>query len=551
MAAWVIPEVYGVQGSVATADTRSMDAPIPMTVVSAMSIAMFAFHACATMLLWGVARAPGWERVRVMMVVTSSAALYSLVNVFGTLPSDPVWGIGLSTTLNLTVAAMLSSSLLWFTFADARGSFRSMPPAIRVLALAPLAFALPLTITDRVVMPNVVDRVVVPSLGIEFEQGRMTPLGTGVALLVLASFLVLLLHHVRRAWRGERGAKGVVAGYLVFVACAIEEGLVSIGALDFIYLAEIGYLLLIAPVTIALFQRFTRDAHRLETLSGRLADEVEIALAERDSAREQLAVQERMAALGRIAGGIGHEVNNPLQYLTFSLEEIREETRGVRSAARDEAIESAFDAIARIKRIVEGLRAYSTPLREAPRLVDLPDVVRAALRVAQPQLSGILVRPMLLPVAPVRGDEGKLVQAVVNAVLNAAHALRANPPTTGGTITVRAHTLDSGDPEIEVRDNGPGFPHDLLPTLGQPFVTTRATEGGSGLGLFVIRGIVDAHGGTVLLANDPAGGAILRMRLPAARDGRATPQGTTAVASISTTAPDSTSADTSTAVIDG
>ena len=529
-----------------------MDAPTGMNLVSAVSIAMFAFHACATMLLGGIAGAPGWERVRVMMAVTSSAALYSLVNVFGALPSDPVWGIGFSTTLNLTVASMLAVSMLWFTFSDARGTWSSVPAGVRALGLGALAFALLLTISNRVVMPDTVDRIAVPMLGVEFVQGRMTALGTAAALSVLAVFITILLEHVRRARRGVPGAKGVVAGYVVFIACAIEEGLVSIGAVDFIYLAEVGYLVLIAPVTLAMMRRFTRDAHRLEALSGRLAEQVESALAERDVAREELAVQERMAALGRIAGGIGHEVNNPLQYLTFSLEEIREETRGIRSATRDEAIENAFDAVSRIKRIVEGLRAYSTPLREGPRLVDLHDVVHVALRVAQPQVSALVtVRPVLRTVAPVRGDEGKLVQAVVNAVLNAAHALKAHPPSGRATVTVMTHTLDSGDPEIEVRDNGPGFPAALLPTLGQPFVTTRATEGGSGLGLFVIRGIVDAHGGAVLLQNAPTGGAILRMRLPAAREARPTPQGMTAVASISTSAPGSMSADTSTAVIDG
>jgi C4-dicarboxylate-specific signal transduction histidine kinase len=527
-----------------------MEAPASLQLVTMVSVAMFSFHACATMLLWGIARAPGWERVRVMMVATSSAALYSLVNVFGSMPSDSVWGIGLSTTLNLTVAALLAASLLWFTFSDARGAWGSMPAWVRALGIGSVGFPLALTVTNRVVLPDTVDRIAVPALGVEFAQGRMTALGTAAALLVLAVLLVILLEHVRRARRGVRGAKGVVAGYVLFIACAIEEGLVSIGVVDFIYLAELGYLALIAPVTLAMLRKFTRDAHRLELLSDRLADQVESALAERDSARDALAAQERMAALGRIAGGIGHEINNPLQYLTFSLEELRDLTRSAAGRDGDEAVANAFDAVERIKRIVEGLRAYSTPLRAEQDDVDLHEVVRTALRLSQPHLRALpLVQQVLRAVPPVRGDAGKLVQAVMNAVVNAAHVLKAHPPAAPAAITVSTRALTTGEAEIEVRDNGPGFPAELLPTLGQPFVTTRATDGGSGLGIFVIRGIVDAHGGTVELGNAESGGAVLRIRLPRRRADAA--QGTTAVASISTTAPASMSAETSTAVIAG
>lgn len=527
-----------------------MDSPASMNLVTGLSVAMFSFHACATLLLWSIARAPGWERVRVMMVVTATAGLYSLVNVFGSLPGDSVWGIGLSTTLNVTVAAMLAASLLWFTLSDAHGSWRSMPRWARVLALGSVGFALTLTLADRVVMPDVIDVIDVPALGVRFAQGRMTALGTVAALLVLAVLLVTFLEHVRRVRAGVRGSRGVVAGFAVFIACAIEEGLVSIGVVEFIYLAELGYLALIAPVTLAMLRRFTRDAHRLVVLSDRLAERVDAAIAERDTARDALAAQERMAALGRIASGIGHEINNPLQYLTFSLEEIRDLTRSAAGRDGDEAVANAFDAVERIKRIVEGLRAYSTPLRAQQDDVDLHEVVRAALRLAQPQLRGVpVVQPVLRPVPPVRGDAGKLVQAVMNAIVNAAHVLQAHPPDGPASITVTTRGLTTGDAEIEVRDNGPGFPAALLPTLGQPFVTTRATDGGSGLGIFVIRGIVDAHGGAVELGNAPTGGAVLRIRLPRYRP--ATPQGTTAVASTSTTAPGSMSAETSTAVIAG
>lgn len=524
-------------------------APIgSLDIITALALTTLAFHAGATVILLAIARAPGWERVRIVTALAATAGLYSLVDLHGALRQSTASAIALTTTINLSVAAVHAAGWLWYTFSDEQGAWRSIPPGIKRLAVTSVSLALLASLFDLVVTPGVLDRVQVPLLGVDFQQPRLSLIGTVVALVVLYTLIVSFLAFRRRARRGVPGARAIVIGFAFFMLCSIEEGLVSLGAVEFIYLAELGYFAVITPVTAGLVRRFTADARRLTTLTSRLADEVERALGERDSARDALGAQERMAALGRIASGIGHEVNNPLQYLTFSLENIREETAGLRGREGDEAISNAFEAADRIRRVVEGLRAYSTPLRGSNDAVDLHEVVRSALRLSTPQLRGVpIVRPLLKPVPRVRGDEGKLVQAVVNAVLNAVHVLRAHPPRVPASITVTTSTRESGEAEIEIRDNGPGFPPELIPTLGQPFVTTRATDGGSGLGIFVIRGIVDAHGGAVTLENAPSGGAVLRITLPARRDS----QGTTAVASISTTAPDSISDETSTAVMAG
>lgn len=519
-----------------------------LNIIVALALSTLAFHAGATVLLLAIARAPGWARVRIVTMLAATAGLYSLVDLIATQRQYSASAIALATTLNVSVAAVHAAGWLWFTFSDEHGSWRSIPRGVRRLGIVSVALALAISLLGLVVTPGQVDRVHVPAFGIDFLQPRLSPLGTLSAAVILCTLIVSFLAFVRRARLGVPGARAMLAGFTIFLVCSIEEGLVSAGVLEFIYLAEIGYLALITPVTALLVRRFTSDARRLTHLTDRLADEVDRALGERDTAREALAAQERMAALGRLAGGIGHEVNNPLQYLTFSLEEIRDDRVAIRGPEGDEAITNAFEAVDRIRRVVDGLRAYSTPIRQSTEAVDLHEVVKAALRVATPQLRGIpIVRPILKPAPRVRGDEGKLVQAVVNAVLNAVHILRKHPPASAASISVTTHALASGDAEIEIRDNGPGFPEALLPTLGQPFVTTRATEGGSGLGIFVIRGIVDAHGGQVEFANAPDGGAVLRIRLPRLHDD----QGTTAVASISTIAPGSISAETSTAVMAG
>ncbi len=520
-----------------------------MMIPLAISLVTLAFHAAATVALFAISRAPGWQRVRPVLFLAASAGLYSFVNVFGSTYTPIETGIAIATTANLSLAAIHASGWLWYTFSDESGSWGSMPRWVRRTALANVAFAGSISLMGGVVSSAAYDRVVVPVLALEFQQPKMTGIATVSALAILLTLMVSFSEFVRRARRRVPGARAMAIAFAFFTACSIAEGLVAVGVLQFIYLAEIGYLVLITPVSAKLIRRFIADARRLTLLTERLGEEVECALRERDSAREALANQARMAALGRIAAGVGHEVNNPLQYLMFSLEELREESEPWRSDATDAAFENAFEATDRIRRVVEGLRAYGSNTRDHYTPLDVREVVRSALRVAAPQMTGEpAIRTSYGAVPRVLGDEGKLVQSVLNAVLNSAHVLRARP-TGAPPPVIRVATRATPDryAEIEIADNGPGFPPDLLPRLGEPFVTTRTTDGGSGLGVFVIRGVVDAHGGTLQVANAVTGGAVLRIRLPADQDA----YGTTAVASISTTAPASISADTSTAVMAG
>jgi two-component system sensor histidine kinase RegB len=86
-------------------------------------------------------------------------------------------------------------------------------------------------------------------------------------------------------------------------------------------------------------------------------------------------------------------------------------------------------------------------------------------------------------------------------------------------VEVRTRTTTGGDALIEVRDTGSGFPASVLSRLGEPFVTTQAPGEGLGLGVFIIRGVVAAHGGTLELENPRGGGACLRILLPPASRG--------------------------------
>ena len=106
---------------------------------------------------------------------------------------------------------------------------------------------------------------------------------------------------------------------------------------------------------------------------------------------------------------------------------------------------------------------------------------------------------------------------VVNPLVNSAQAL-AVQRRPDAEIVLATRTLADGSARIELRDNGPGFPDELLPRLGEPYLTTRSHAGGSGLGIFLTASLVTAHGGRMSLSNADSGGAVVRLELPSAGD---------------------------------
>lgn len=479
-------------------------------------IAVF-LQAASAGVMFFIARAPGWERVRLMAAIALTAGTYSAFDVWFYVTLDDLELRALLVRVNLFVAALHAAMWMRFTFADATGRVASMPRWSRWSSGAMLAIAGGAAAGDLVLDYGRFTHVQVPWLGLDERTYAFNDIGNLVALVVLALLVASLVQHVRRGQRGERGAMGIALGLALYALCIIEEALVASGVLDFMYLGSPGYVFAVLPLTIQLLDRFGSDARRLAQLSTRLSSEVEVRTVERDAARESLVEQQRLAALGRLAAGVGHEINNPLQYVLFHLEELQDSLEPSLSEAHREALRSALEGAQRIGRVVAGLRTYGVS-QESYRRIVVADVVEAALRIAAPRVRHeATLRADLAPVPDVLGDEGQLVQMLVNPLVNAAQALADSAALTR-EVTVRVRATDDGWVELVIADTGPGFDPAVLPRLGEPYVTTRAYSGGSGLGLFITRGLVDAHGGTLTLANGADGGAEVRIRLPAAPD---------------------------------
>jgi two-component system NtrC family sensor kinase len=237
---------------------------------------------------------------------------------------------------------------------------------------------------------------------------------------------------------------------------------------------------------------------------------------EREMTR-QLSNAEKLAAIGRLAGGVAHEINNPLGgILAFAQILLRENCPPEEQREYLREIEkSAF----RCKAIVEALLRFS---RQSPRMKRAPlalnDVVREALTLVSYKYAvrDVEIRCQLgdsLP--PVLGNANQLEQVLVNLLSNAFDAITSVPSKPAGAIELRT-TSTEGWVELQVADSGSGISEGHLPKLFDPFFTTKEEGKGTGLGLAVTYAIIREHGGKITARNRPEGGAVFTVALPAA-----------------------------------
>jgi PAS domain S-box-containing protein len=238
-------------------------------------------------------------------------------------------------------------------------------------------------------------------------------------------------------------------------------------------------------------------------------------LTEERAIRSQLVTTDRLASIGRLAAGVAHEINNPAAFVTVNLGVLRD--RFLAGTARTQDVlamlDESLNGMERIREIVRDLKGFAR--EKSVDLVDLGAVAQSAIRMAAHETRGRARVERVTEegaVARVRG--ARIAQVVLNLVVNAAQAITAGNASEN-RIVVR--TLRAGDKaRIEVSDTGTGVDPELADRIFEPFFTTRERTGGTGLGLWLARGIVEEEGGTLSFHNEPGGGARFVVELPAA-----------------------------------
>ncbi len=259
------------------------------------------------------------------------------------------------------------------------------------------------------------------------------------------------------------------------------------------------------PVEISLSPLQT-DAGDMVSSSIRDISERKAREAELEVSRHQVAVSEKLAALGTMVSGVGHEVRTPLTYINTNLElikiQIEKATKGETDPAETSEtigrlVSKSKEGVERADKIVQQLRQFASAQLKTESSA-LHDVVANAVELFRSVHKGqVVVKADLQPVSGFEVDKGQMQQVLINLLNNGAEAM-----DNKGTLKVQLHETPAGA-EIKVEDNGPGISKEVQSRIFDPFFTTK-TEG-TGLGLSVSRRIVDAHGGTIQFTTNPTG----------------------------------------------
>lgn len=246
---------------------------------------------------------------------------------------------------------------------------------------------------------------------------------------------------------------------------------------------------------------------------------------------------DRLVAMGTLAAGVGHEINNPLSYvhtnMDYSLTTVSEtietlercallglslshpELVGLLEGLHDSrlALVAGLEGTSRIREVVRSIQSFSRLDNEESMLVSVDGPLEFSINLA---LSDLRYRARLVrdlrPTPLVAANESRLGQVFLNLLINAVHAIPEGDPE-GNTIFVTSHAV-GGNVIVEVRDTGSGIPGELLSRVFDPFVTTKAHDLGTGLGLSISRNIVEELGGRIEVESEVGVGSCFRVVIP-------------------------------------
>ncbi len=268
----------------------------------------------------------------------------------------------------------------------------------------------------------------------------------------------------------------------------------------------------INPLLQPLFESYNQMVHRLreleqehQTRASSLTAAVRGATGALLEQQSALARAQRLAAVGELAASLAHELRNPLASVRMACRNLRQEVADPDHAGR---LDMIGDELQRVTQLLNALLSSGRQTPEAAQEVDIAQQVEELLRLVRYQIpEGIHLDPRIAEELHCFLPPASFRQALLNLIMNSAQALAER----SGTIRVSAERRDT-QLFLQVSDDGPGFPPELLQGGIRPFASWRL--GGTGLGLSMVRRFVRDLGGDLELANGPQGGACIALRLP-------------------------------------
>jgi signal transduction histidine kinase len=269
-------------------------------------------------------------------------------------------------------------------------------------------------------------------------------------------------------------------------------------------------------------------------------------------AESSLAASDRLESIGRLAAGIAHEINTPMQYIgdntrflakafermvalaekTAELHSVAPEQAGAHLAELvalvdslkvpylatriPKALEQSLDGVETVTRIVRSMKEHAHPGASRPEPVDLNEIIRSTLTVSRNEWKYVADMELDLSehLEPVLARPGELNQVILNIVVNAAHAIADRSDGGRGTIAIST-AAEQGEALIRITDDGGGMTPEVRLRVFEPFFTTKGFGRGTGQGLSISRAIIeDHHKGSIAVESEPGLGTTFEIRLP-------------------------------------
>lgn len=271
-----------------------------------------------------------------------------------------------------------------------------------------------------------------------------------------------------------------------------------------------GRLLRLAGANIDITER-KKAEQDLKTYSEKLEEMVEMRTRELREAQEQMVRKEKLAILGQLAGGVGHELRNPLGaiknatcFLNMAIDNPEPDVK--------ETIHIIDEEVAACERIISSLLDFARPRSAARRKLDIESVVKHALSHVPIPADVQVINQLDGKVPAALGDPDQLGQVFGNIIVNAVQAM-----PNGGQLTITAEVIDNNWVAVSVSDTGVGIPKENLPKVFEPLFTTKAK--GIGLGLAVTKTLVESDGGTIAVQSEAGKGTTFTVKVPLCKVG--------------------------------
>jgi C4-dicarboxylate-specific signal transduction histidine kinase len=449
----------------------------------------------------GLARATRWQALPRFALIAFSAAGYSLCNLVQWNVDSPALAAMISCG-SICMAGLHSCAWLLYQASLAGRRLRGWERGVVGMGAVLMGLA---CIPGALVTRDLVAREVAWP-GVRYVDTQPTTLGAFGFVYFIATVLLVLGRFVQSTRRREQDARLHASAIAVVTVCGVNDSLAAALLIDTPYLLDLAFMCAVVTVAVSMVRRMARTSHELRTLSSSLEAQIEERTDALARSQDQLHHAEKLAAIGQLAAGVAHEINNPAAVALTNITYLRDALlHGAPPPDAIECLDDSREGLERVASVVRQLadagRAARTPEGREQR-VSVREAAEEGVMTSRRDCLGLQVTVDVPAPLEALGEPALVSQVVAILLKNAAHSIRSVRAT--GKVLIRGRATPAGV-EVELQDDGPGPPTPLEASDVTQLFNWQPGGKKPGLGLSVALGLARAMGGDLRGAGGPDG----------------------------------------------